>query len=388
MKKKLRKVILLIPSGREYDRGVLRGIIEYAQIHGPWIFYEEPPPYLSTSEYNQRLAHMQAWKADGLIAQQFNSREITALHLPTVILCATSHLPSKIYQVRTDNEAVGQMAVDHFLGLGFKHLAYCGLDGMEWSSERAKAFSHHASKAGIETNLYQPFTPRSGESWYTEEQYLGDWLAALPKPVGLMVCNDDRARMVAEICRLRNILVPGDISIIGVDNDEHVCNRAHPPLSSVALATERAGYEAAAMLDKILAGRQINKRIIVAHPTRVIARQSTDLIAINDTNLVKALRFIHENSNRIIHVRDVAATAGISRRVLQDRFRDALGRTVLNEINQSRIKTISRMLIDTDLTISAIAAAIGYEADAHLARFFSRCTGITPSKYRRLHRKG
>jgi LacI family transcriptional regulator len=202
-----------------------------------------------------------------------------------------------------------------------------------------------------------------------------------------MACNDDRARMVAEICRLRNIRVPDDVCIIGVDNDEHVCNRAHPPVSSVALATERAGYEAAALLDNIISGRRVDNKVILARPLQVISRQSTDLIAINDANLVKALRYIRENSNRIIQVRDVVAVAGLSRRILQDRFRDTLGRTLLDEIHQSRINCISRMLADTDLAMSAIASAIGYESDTHLARFFSRRTGTTPSEYRRLHRK-
>lgn len=385
--KRMRKVILLIPSGREFDRGVLRGIIEYSHIHGPWIFYEEPPPYLRASKYKQRLAHMQDWQADGVIAQESSRMEIKDLKLPTIVMCSTHHLPSKTFQLQNDNEAIGRMAADHFLGLGFKHLAYCGLHGMEWSTLRAKAFSQHAAKAGIETSLYQPFTPRPGESWYIEEKHLGNWLATLPKPIGLMACNDDRARMVAEICRLRKIRVPDDISIIGVDNDEHVCNRAHPPLSSVALAAERAGYEMAALLDRIISGERVDNRVILARPVQVVSRQSTDLIAINDANLVKALRFIREKSNRIIQVRDVVAIAGLSRRILQDRFRDTLGRTILEEIHHSRIQRISRMLADTDLTMSAITSAIGYGSDTHLARFFSRCTGMTPSEYRRLHRK-
>ena len=385
--KQLRKVVSLIPSGREYERGVLRGIIEYAHIHGPWIFYEEPPPYLSESQFKQRLAHMHAWKADGIIAHQSRAEEVKDLKLPTVIMCSTTHLSSKTCQLRNDNEGIGHMAADHFLSLGFKHLAYCGLHGMEWSSLRAKAFAQRAAKAGVKTSLYKPFTPRPGESWYIEEKYLGDWLSELPKPIGLMACNDDRARMVAEICRLRNIRVPDDVCIIGVDNDEHVCNRAHPPVSSVALATERAGYEAAALLDNIISGRRVGNKVILARPIQVISWQSTDLIAINDTNLVKALRYIRENSNRIIQVRDVVAVAGLSRRILQDRFRDTLGRTLLDEIHQSRINCISRMLADTDLSMSAIASAIGYESDTHLARFFARRTGITPSEYRRLHRK-
>lgn len=386
--KRLKKVILLIASAREYDRGVLRGIVEYAQIHGPWIFYEDPPSYLKPPGAAQRLEHMRNWKADGIIAPQTCAAELTALRLPSVLLCGVSHLPCSVYQVRSNDESIGRMAAEYFQGLGVKHLAYCGLSNMEWSAIRGEAFRRCAAKAGLPTQLYGPVAGGAGDSWFTEQARLETWLTRLPKPAGLLACNDDRARMVSDICRARGLRVPDDIAILGVDNDQHVCNRATPALSSVSLATERAGYDAAALLDQLISGRRPKTRVIIAQPIRVVERQSTDLIASDDANVVKAVRFIRENSNRVIQVRDVATTAGLSRRVLQNRFQKALGRTVLDEIHQSRVRYISHMLADTDLAISTIAATIGYEADAHLARFFSRRTGISPLKYRQLHRKG
>lgn len=386
--KRLKKVILLIPSAREYDRGVLRGIVEYAQIHGPWIFYEEPPSYLKPPGAAERLEHMRHWKADGIIALQTRAAELAALHLTSVMLCGVSHPPDRVHQVSPDNEAIGRMAAEYFQGLGLKHLAYCGLSGMEWSAIRGEAFRMRATDAGLPTQLYRPAAGGSGDSWFTEQTRLGTWLTRLPKPVGLLACNDDRARMVSDICRARGLRVPDDIAILGVDNDQHVCNRATPALSSVSLATERAGYDAAALLDQLISGRHPKTRVIIAKPIGVVERQSTDLVACEDANVVKAVRFIRENSSRVIQVRDVATTAGLSRRVLQNRFQKALGRTVLDEIHQSRVRHISHMLAGTDLAISTIAASIGYGADAHLARFFSRRTGISPLKYRQLHRKG
>jgi len=385
--KRMRKVILLIPPGREYDRGVLRGIIEYAQIHGPWIFYEEPPPYLSETQSSERLAHMIDWKADGIIAHESRAQESKKLKLPTVLLSNAHHLPSTTYLLRTDDDAVGRLAAKYLVNLGFKNLAYCGLHGMQWSQIRGEAFSRQAAKATLTTQLYQPLTRRPGESWYLEENHLGNWLTSLPKPIGLFACNDDRARMIAEICRLRGIRVPDEISILGVDNDEHVCNRSHPPLSSVALATERAGYETAALLARLMEHKSVTNNVVLARPVQVISRPSTDLIAINDLNLVKALRFIREKSNHIIQVRDVVAIAGVSRRNLQDRFKKVLGKTILDEIHDTRINYISRMLSDTDLSMTAIASALGYETDTHLSRFFSRNMGMTPTDYRRANRR-
>lgn len=385
--KKLHKVILFLPSGREHDRGLLRGIIEFAHLRGPWIFYEEPPAYLSSPGTAQRLAHIQRWKADGMIALQDRQKEIEALRLPTVTIVGSQRLPANQYQVMSDNENIGKMAASHLLGLGLRQFAYCGLEKMEWSADRAKGFIREIDRAGLPTSVYSRSPGKhSGEHWYTEEMELGNWLKALPKPIGLMACNDDLARMIAEICRINNLRVPDDIAIIGVDNDEHVCRRATPPLSSIALATESAGFEVAAMLNELMAGRKPANRCILVKPTSVVTRQSTDLIAADDPNIVKALRFIKSNANRVIKVSDVAEAAGLSRRVLQDRFADIMHRTVLDEIHRTRIEHICRLLTETNLSIFEIAEAIGYPADAHIARFFSRQTGMTPYEYRRKHK--
>ncbi len=381
------KIILLIPSAREYDRGVLRGIVEYAHIHGPWTFYEEPPAYLNPPGQKQRLVRMKGWRADGLIALQEREEEIRNLRLPSVVMVSTHHLPGNRCQLLTDNAGVGNMAADHLRGLGLRQFAYCGLDGMEWAAERCTHFCRNLAANGFEVEVYKPRHPRSGESWYTEEARLGDWLAALPKPAGLMACNDDRARMIAEVCRTRRIRVPDDIAILGVDNDDHVCNRATPPLSSVAMATERAGYETAALLDSLMARKLAGGRTILVRPTHVVTRQSTDLIAISDPAVVRAVRFIRDNRTTVIGVKNVAAASGVSRRVLQDRFRRATGRTVLESIHRARIESICRLLAETNLPMSEIASTIGYDEDAHIARFFSRRTGMTPGQYRRKYRK-
>jgi LacI family transcriptional regulator len=385
--KRMRKVILLIPSGREYERGILRGIVSYAQIHGPWMFYEAPPSYLNQPALRHRQAHMRAWNADGVIALETHAADSKFLHLPTVVLCGTRHPPLRTPQIRSDNEAIGAQGADYLRGLGLQHLAFCGLAKMEWSTDRCESFRRRANQLGIETHIYTPADNHSGESWYTEERQLGDWLAKLPKPIGLMACNDDRARMLADICQSRGIRVPDDIAILGADNDGDVCTRATPALSSMSLATERAGYETAALLDKLISGQTVKDRVIITHLVGVVTRQSTDLIASNDPDLVKAARFIRENGHRIIQVRDVAQAAGLSRRVLQDRFLKGMGRTVLEAIHQARVQCIKRLLAETNLPISAIAASIGCQTDAHLARFFSRKTGLTPSAYRRRHHK-
>lgn len=379
----VRKIILLIPAAREADRGIRRGIIEYSQIHGPWTFYEEPPLYIGWLTSAQRVAHMREWGATGAIALQNRISEIQSLRLPTVAVNGNGDTSRVSCQVVCNDEEIGQLAASEFHNLGLRHFAYCGLTGVRFSDRRRDAFVKALKDSGCETSVYAPSLRYSAKSWYTEEQSLALWLQSLEKPVGLMACNDDRARGVADICRMIGIRVPDEIAILGVDNDEQVCRSATPPLSSIRLATERAGYATAAALNRMMANGIAESQIIQMEPVSIVRRQSTDILSIDDPSVVRALRFIRENRNRAVGVEEVAAAAGLSRRALQDRFVRSIGCSPIQEIHRSRIEHICRLLADTNMSISEIAAASGFEVDAHIARFFARETGITPQAYRR-----
>ena len=376
-------VILLIPSSREFDRGLRRGIVEYAHAHGPWIFHEEAPPYLKSLPPPQRLRNMGRWNAHGMIALQSRLAEVKSLRVPQVVAIETRRLDPSICQVICADVDIGRMGARTLTALGLRHFAYFGLQGLQFSDDRETGFQRAVQDAGYHAEVYSSSKQNLGQSWYVELKQLARWLADLPKPVGLMACNDDRARMVAESCQMQGIRVPDEVAILGVDNDEHVCRSANPPLSSIALATVRGGYEAAALLACIMTGRKPPARVVTVQPTHVVQRQSTDILAIEDLSLIRALRFVRENSNRNLRVTDLAAAAGISRRALQDRFVKELGRTPTEETHRCRVDRIARLLVETNMTIGKIAAACGFEVDAHIARFFSRRTGMTPLAYRK-----
>ena len=379
-------VILLIPSAREFDRGLRRGIIEYAQAHGPWTFHEEAPAYLHSLTPRQRLRNMRGWNAKGMIVLQSRFAEFKSLRMPTIVAIGTRRLGESHCQIVCANREIGQMGARALLGLGLRHFAYCGLEGLEFSDNRSVGFKQTIQEAGYSVDVYSALTRNLGESWYAETRQLARWLSAIPKPAGLMACNDDRARMLIEICRTQKIHVPDDIAIIGVDNDEQVCKSASPPLSSIALATERGGYEAAALLASMMSGRTPATRVVTVSSTHVVSRQSTDILAIQDPIMVQSLRFIRNNSNRNLQVADLLAAAGLSRRALQDRFKRFLGRTPMEEIHRCRVDHIAHLLIATNMTIGEIAAISGFEVDAHVARLFSSQTGMTPLAYRRKNR--
>jgi LacI family transcriptional regulator len=200
-----------------------------------------------------------------------------------------------------------------------------------------------------------------------------------------MACNDDRARQVMEACKIAGLHVPEEVAIIGVDNDDLVCNLSHPPLSSIALNFERSGYEAAELLDKLMTGEKMADQRIVVRPTHIVTRQSTDILAIEDREVAKAVRFIRQHSKEPIQVSDVVDAVLVSRRSLYHQFRRVLGRSPNEEIRRTRVEQIVRMLVETNLPVSKIAFALGYSSVAHIARYFRQEKGMNLQSYRKLY---
>ncbi len=384
--KRLHRVILLLPCAREFDRGLRRGAFEYAHKHAPWIFLEEPPAYVQSLTPPQRLKNMRGWAADGMIVPHDRLADVRSLRIPTIVINGMAPLEASYYQIVCANEEIGRLGASALMGLGLHHFGYCGLQGLEFSDGRGAGFRRAIEAAGNSASVYPDPGRKLPQSWDTEQQQLARWLSELPKPAGLMACNDDRARMLAGICWMLGIHVPDELAILGVDNDEQVCQSAYPPLSSLALATETAGYEAAACLASLMSGQTPASRLVTVLPTHLVPRQSTDILAVDDLQVSRAIRFIRENSNRNLRVADLLPVAGLSRRALQDAFVRNLGRTPREEIHLCRVDRIARLLVETNMSVGEIAEASGFEVDAHLARFFSRRAGMSPLAYRRRHR--
>jgi LacI family transcriptional regulator len=282
---------------------------------------------------------------------------------------------------------MGKMAAEHLLDRGFKNFAYCGFEDMFGARSRGESFRRRITEAGFRTHVYKKPKPRGRRSWEDEQVFMADWLKSLPKPVGLMTCTDDRSQDVVEASKIAGVHVPEDLAIIGVDNDELVCELSSPPLSSIALNTQRSGYEAAELLDKLMSRKRIKmaNQTIVVHPTHIVTRQSTDILAIEDRDVVAAVRFIRRNAREMIQVDDVVDTVAVSRRSLEQRFRRELGCSVLAEIKRARIDQVARMLVETNLSVSQIALALGYSGVENIARYFRSEKGMSPLAYRKLY---
>ena len=376
-------VALLIETSNAYARGVLEGIIDYNRHHDRWsLVVPEQERGGSPPNWFAR------WRGDGIIARIETDEIARAVKLtrrPVVDVSAARHLPG-IPWVETDDEAIVEMAVEHLVSRGFRNLAFCGDSEFKWSDLRERSFRRIAEATGS-CHVYSSLPRRDpAYSWDRERRELAKWIKHLPRPIGIMACYDIKAQLVLAICRELSIAVPEEVAVLGVDNDPLLCNVADPPLSSVMCNTQRTGYEAAAMLSRLMNGEAIGAESILLKPLGVNMRQSTDILAIDDPEIAAAVRFIRENAFSGIDVTDVLKKIPLSRRVLEKRFLQILSRTPHEEITRLKMDRVKQLLVETDLSLVEIARRTGFRHDEYLSVAFKKSVGIQPSRYRKLHR--
>ena len=295
----VRQVALIIDAAKPYDRKIIRGVAGYVQQHGNWSLYVEEDPL-------HKLPDFRTWRDGGVIAN-FDGRKVAEaigrLKLPVVGVgggYGWYDPATRIPYFVPDSNAIARLAAEHLLDQGFRRLAYYGFLRTRinrWSEERAQAFKQRAHEAGVPCTMYAGHHGRARQ-WTDLQRELAQWLESLEKPVGLMACNDARARHVLEACRSVGLRVPDDVAVVGVDNDEMICELTRPPLSSVEQGARRLGYRAAAMLDRLMSGgrpRQLKYRV---EPVGVVTRRSTDALAVEDEDVADAVRFIRRTLAR------------------------------------------------------------------------------------------
>jgi LacI family transcriptional regulator len=379
--RKIRHVALIYDATRAYDLKVMTGVAAYLQEGADWNVYIE-----ENSLKDQRLPDLRNWKGDGIIADFDNPRVATAVvesKLPAVAFGSGYgwYAPeSRIPYFFTNNRAIAHLAADHLLDRGFRNFAYCGyprtlING--WSEERERAFVARLKRRGLACHVH-----RGGHGWTAMQKALGEWLEALPKPLGVMAANDNRARQVLEACRAQSLRVPEEVAVIGVDNDELLCQLSSPLLTSVEQGARRVGHEAAVLLDRIMDGCKPRRRRMVIDPESVVTRRSTDILAIEDAVAAKAMAFIWEQALRGIKVKDVAEAVTCSRAALETRFKTALGYSVHTAIGNVRLEQARRLVRDTNLSLKQIAANTGFKSVQHMTTVFGRAFGQPPAEYR------
>jgi LacI family transcriptional regulator len=380
--KRAPQIALLIETSNAYARGLLRGIMAYAREHGPWS--------LSLSEHNRGdrpPGSLSNWRGDGIIARIENQAIADALRkakIPTVDVSAARLLPSLPW-FETDDAAFAGIAAEHLLERGFKNFGFCGDARFNWSNWRSEHFENFIRSSARRCFIYKP-SRRFALNDEAQTDDIAAWVRDLPKPVGIMACYDLRGRQVLDACRRSGVAVPDEVAVIGVDNDELLCELSDPPLSSVIPNTHRTGYEAAALLDAMMSGRRVIGQTHLIPPIGIAIRQSTDVLAIEDRNVARAVRHIRQHACDGINVQDVLKAVPHSRRLLENRFKKLIGRTPHEEILRVQLDRVKKLLSETDLSLEQIAERAGFSHVEYLSVVFKKKVGMPPSRFRMKHR--
>lgn len=375
------RIALLIGQDAGFFRDLLRGIRSYALEKRDWTFQVGPPE-------SAAIAAFRRWNPHGIISQLISPElAAEAIKLQKPLVDISYSVPGlAVPAVDVDHEMVGRLAAEHFLERGYRNFAFFGSEWACYSKLREASYRSHLAKAGysvatcyVECILRLPALIE----WKRATQRIERWLRDLPKPVAIFAPNDRPARDIADICMRLGIKVPDEVALLGVDNDDLDCALTPPSLSSIATPARQIGYEAMKLLDGLMRGKVAGSEPVFLPPSGVVVRQSTDIHAIDDAAVAAAISFIRERYSEALRVDDVAQHVAISRRMLEYKFRDLVGHSILEEIRRQRIHRVENLLADTDLPMPAIARCAGFSTPQRMAVVFHAQTGFTPTQYRR-----
>ncbi len=375
------QVALIIESSVSYGRSILQGIARYIASHHRWSVYFEqhelgtpPPAWLATSHW------------DGILCRPTDpalARRLKQMKVPTVDLNDLFE-DLKLPWVGSNHQAIGRLGANHFVERAFRNFAFCGFSNELWAAQRRDGFRSVVEKGNPSIPIYEsPWRGPKVSRWDLEIKRIGKWLASLPKPIGVMACNDARALHLLDACQQAGILVPEEVAVVGVDNEEIFCELCNPALSSVAPDPERIGYQAAELLAQLMSGQAPSSRRIFVDPVRVVTRRSSDTLAIKDRTVAAAIRYINEQALHGCTVTDVVKFVGSSRSFLERSFRQILNRSPQAEIRRIQLNRIKQLLAETNYTLEKISELAGFEHPEYMSVVFKRLSLQTPGQYRK-----
>jgi len=365
--------------GISYGRSIARGVLAYARIERRWQVFVEELNVLDLQRGNL---------PDGVIVHGSKTNAVELLahyHIPAVNVSGMQPL-SDVPSVLPYDEKIGRLGAEHFLERGFRHFGFWGIFGHGYSTRRQQGFTAAIEEAGYPCAVWQGSSTVIEADRQADRAARIDWIRNAPRPIGIMACNDGRARSVYTSAMEAGLRVPDEVAILGVDNDELHCETAGLSLSSIDICLETIGFVAAEMLEARMNGEPAATRPTLVAPKAVVVRQSTDVLAVPDTEVAAALRFIRESATRGIGVDDVANATALSRRMLERRFRQVVGRTLHDEIRRVQLDKVCMLLNSTDMDLRRIALACGLRSASYLSAVFHSGMRITPSAYRRQFR--
>ena len=381
------RLLFITDFTEQFAYRFLRGILDYSQGMEHWVVCKMPPSYKRQLGMEGVVAWAKEWRADVVIAQFDPEDDVTLFRKNGIVAIAQDYISKfdTIPNITGDYALTGTMAADYFLSKGFTNFGFFGYNGVCWSDERREAFRSRIEKIskGGGSDFYMYDGQNIDNMWYYDQSELTDWLNSLPKPIAIMACDDNQGNILLQACELCGIHVPFDVAIIGVDNDEILCNMSNPSMSTINVDIERGGADTAAIAERMVKDPSYKGEDIVLKPLTVVERLSSSVFATNDKEVLMALRFIHANLDSKIMVTDVLDNVPMSRRLLEHRFKKMTGMTIYNYISIKRIERFAQFLLSSNDSISDIAARMDEFDTKSISRRFKELKGCTPSEFRK-----
>jgi LacI family transcriptional regulator len=381
MTNETQQIALAFPRGAHQEM-LIDGVLQYVREHGcRWSFITAPES-LSLS-----ILDLQGRCGNGVIAALNTPVEVEcakSLRVPMVNISSAT-VESPVPRVNIDNRLLGEMAADHLIQRGFSNFAYYGLTKIGYSQLRQEGFESRLATAGFwcQVLLSEPTFGLHELHWQEQHQALAEWLQSLPTPVALFAVSDYRARQVLDVCREIHIVVPQDIAVLGVDNEQIICQHIQPQLSSIARNDQLEGYQAAAVLHQLLQGKKTTDFILVP-PAGIVERESTNVIAVSDSRIREAINYIFQHIEQPFGVGELAVHVGVSRRWLEYSFRENVGESPYKYIRRQQLEHARRLLAENpSVKIYQIAQRTGFNSAKRFMTAFRQSFGLSPREYRR-----
>lgn len=372
-----RRILGVFGLRHSWDRSVIRGLVDIARSEG-WDLMQAPP--------SDSIAEtVYVWKpavvvTEGLLRGTDSAGRIGGAPVIAANIDLTAHgIPS----VCCNEAAIAELAADHFGKTGLKHVAAFSYSRTPFGVARIDAFRRAASALQMTYHAGGEFSADHASPDFCSHEAIIAWLQRLPKPCGVFACCDHWARPVAHYCRHLDYRIPDDIALIGADNDALVCELSSPPLSSIAVPWQQMGQTIAGMIRTMLRGAAVRPERIDVAPVGVVARRSSDLLSIDDPEVIAAVRWIRANAHRMLSVSDVARAVPAYRQRLERLFKAHLGRTIMQEVRLAHLAIAKELLASTDLPMPEIARRSGFSNATILGIAFQKELAMTPSAYRR-----
>ena len=374
-----RHVGILVETEDSWGRNVVKAVCRFAQTHG-WSLL------ISPRDRHGKLRLPATWQGHGVVAALRNRaivKHVRARDVPVVDVSSTSQREKWFARVQTDDAARAKMALDHLTERGLQHFACYTPSIGRYSDQRGVDFKACVTNAGYHCDTYES---KASRQWLTNHREVLRWLKSLPKPVGILAGDPYPARQLIEVCMMNSIRVPDEVAILSGDDDDLLCHIATPQISSIELASEQIGETAAKLLNRLMKGAAVPAKTTRIAPLRIRARQSTDMFAVNDQQLLQALRFIRDNAANGISVCEVAKACHLSRRSLELKFRTHLNCSPGENIRSVRLEHVRRLLHDTDKAVTTIALQSGFASTGSLCQAFQKQYGESPGQLRQSQR--